>query len=128
MALYIDSDMVKIPDCCGACSFQFGGHCTVQPSEIDDAWVPNEGKPEWCPLKEHEDAVDELYTILDEVCQDFREKTEEDYVCGLCQYDGAYKGDSGDWCNECPGFETADCFTMNNKIRKMCGKDLLPEP
>ena len=72
--------------------------------------------------------ISELYALLDDVCKDFRERTEEDCVCGLCQYDGAYKGSSGDWCNECPGFESADCFTMKNEIRKMCGKDLLPEP
>lgn len=58
MALFIKSDGAKIPDCCGACSFQFGGHCTVQPSDIDDAFVPEEGKPDWCPLREHETFAD----------------------------------------------------------------------
>lgn len=79
-------------------------------------------------LKEQDEmakTIDELYEILNDVCKDVREETEEDYVCGLCEYDGAHKTESGDWAGECPGFESADCFCMKNEIRKMCGKELI---
>ena len=78
-------------------------------------------------LKEQVETSIKLYRILDDTCKRVRESTEEDYVCGLCQYDGAYKTDSGDWANECPGFDSSDCFCMKNKIREMCGMELLPE-
>lgn len=71
--------------------------------------------------------IDRLYDLLESVCKDVREKYEDEDVCSLCQYDGAYMTDSGDWANECPGFDRADCFTMKNEIRKLCGKELLPE-
>lgn len=78
-------------------------------------------------LKEKDETIDKLYKILDETCKDIREQYGEDDVCGLCQYDGAFIGESGDWMNECPGFETDECFCMKNDIRKMCGKELVPE-
>jgi hypothetical protein len=71
-------------------------------------------------LKAQEATINELYNLCDGLCKDIREKYESDDVCGLCQYDGAYVGDSGDWMNECPGFETNECFCMKNSIRKMC--------
>ena len=78
-------------------------------------------------FEEQQKTIDLLYNLLNERCKEFRAKTEGDEVCGLCQYDGAYVGQSGDWCNECPGFETNECFEMKNEIRRMCGKELLPE-
>jgi len=77
-------------------------------------------------LKEQDETIKKLYKILDDTCKEVREKTEQDYVCGLCQYDGAYKTDTGEWANECPGFDERDCFCMKNKIREMCGVELLP--
>lgn len=74
-----------------------------------------------------DEVINRLYEILDDVCKDVRETHVGDDVCGLCQYDGAYMTESGDWANECPGFDRDDCFTMKNSIRKMCGKELLPE-
>lgn len=79
-------------------------------------------------LKAQEATINELYNLYDGLCKDIREKYESDDVCGLCQYDGAYVGDSGDWMNECPGFETNECFCMKNSIRKMCGQPLIEEP
>ena len=61
---------------------------------------------------------DELFRILNDVCQDVRAKSADEYVCGLCEYDGAYIGESGDWVNECPGFEKDDCFCMKKSIRE----------
>ena len=72
--------------------------------------------------------IKRLYELLEDVCKNIREKTEGDDVCGLCQYDGAYIGESGDWMNECPGFETNECFCMKNSIRKMCDMPLIDEP
>lgn len=72
--------------------------------------------------------VAKLYELLDDVCKSVRSEHEDDSVCGLCQYDGAYMSDSGDWANECPGFDSADCFCMKNEIRRMCGVEEVPEP
>lgn len=79
-------------------------------------------------LKAQQATINELYTLYDGLCKEIREKYEGDDVCGLCQYDGAYVGESGDWMNECPGFETSECFCMKNSIRKMCGQPLIEDP
>ena len=75
-----------------------------------------------------QETIRRMYDILDDVCKDIRERYGQDDVCGLCQYDGAYMTDSGDYANECPGFERDDCFTMKNEIRELCGVERLPEP
>ena len=79
-------------------------------------------------LKAQEQVINDMYSRYEGLCKEIREKYESDDVCGLCQYDGAYVGDSGDWMNECPGFETSECFCMKNSIRKMCGQPLIEEP
>lgn len=76
-------------------------------------------------LKEQEQTIKYMYDLLDDICKKYREETEGDGVCGLCQYDGAYIGQSGNWMNECPGFETNECFCMKNEIRKKCGQSLV---
>lgn len=55
---------------------------------------------------------------LEEIFADLRERHGDDSVCGLCEYDGAYIGQSGDWCNECPGFEKEDCFKLSDECKK----------
>lgn len=55
---------------------------------------------------------------LVEIFADIRESNGDDSVCGLCEFDGAYIGESGDWCNECPGFNRDDCFKLRDEIRK----------
>ena len=79
-------------------------------------------------LKAQEQVINDMYSRYEGLCKEIREKYESDDVCGLCQYDGAYVGDSGDWMNECPGFGTNDCFCMKNSVRKMCGQPLIEEP
>lgn len=79
-------------------------------------------------LKAQEQVINDMFSRYEMLCKEIREKYESDDVCGLCQYDGAYVGDSGDWMNECPGFETNECFCMKNSIRKMCGQPLIEEP
>ena len=65
---------------------------------------------------------DELFRILNDVCQDVRAKSADEYVCGLCEYDGAHIGESGDWVNECPGFEKDDCFCIKKSMREKLGQ------
>lgn len=55
---------------------------------------------------------------LEEIFSHIRERNVNDSVCGLCEYDGAYIGYSGDWCNECPGFDRDDCFKLKEKYRE----------
>ena len=57
--------------------------------------------------------IDEFETIM----KDIRERHVDDSVCGLCEYDGAFMSDSGNWCNECPGFERDDCFKLKDQYR-----------
>ena len=59
-----------------------------------------------------------LVNELEEIFSNIRVRNGDDSVCGLCEYDGAYMGQSGDWCNECPGFEKDDCFVLKEKYRK----------
>lgn len=58
-----------------------------------------------------------LVNEFEEILSHIREREVDDSVCGLCEYDGAYIGQSGDWCNECPGFDKDDCFKLNEKFR-----------
>lgn len=65
--------------------------------------------------------VGDLNKFIDglvEIFADIRESHVDDSVCGLCEFDGAYIGESGDWCNECPGFNRDDCFKLRDGIRK----------
>jgi hypothetical protein len=65
---------------------------------------------------------DELFKMLNDVCKDTREQHVDESVCGLCEYDGAYIGQSGDWENECPGFNSDDCFCMKRSIIEKFGQ------
>ena len=64
------------------------------------------------------DAVNSLIDRFERILSDIRESTVDDSVCGMCEYDGAYMGQSGDWCNECPGFEKDNCFKLSDQCRK----------
>ena len=69
---------------------------------------------------------DDLFKTLVDVCKDVRETHGDDSVCGLCEYDGAYIGESGDWHGECPGFETDRCFCMKESYCKEWGQPFKP--
>ena len=64
------------------------------------------------------DILDKFLDDLEKTFAHIRERECGDSVCGLCEYDGAYIGESGDWCNECPGFNKDDCFKLSDEIRK----------
>lgn len=64
------------------------------------------------------DAVNSLIDRFERILSDIRESRVDDSVCGMCEYDGAFVGQSGDWCNECPGFEKDDCFRLSDECRK----------
>jgi len=64
------------------------------------------------------DAVNSLIDLFERILSDIRESMVDDSVCGMCEYDGAFVGQSGDWCNECPGFEKDDCFKLSDECRK----------
>jgi hypothetical protein len=70
------------------------------------------------------DAANKLVDRFERILRDIRETNEDESVCGLCEYDGAFIGQSGDWCNECPGFDKADCFKLSDKRRKKWLKEL----
>lgn len=64
------------------------------------------------------EVITQLLNEFEEICATVREENGDDSVCGLCEYDGAYVGESGDWCNECPGFNREDCFEMREDYRQ----------
>ena len=64
------------------------------------------------------DALNGIINSFEEILRDIRESKGDDSVCGMCEYDGAFVGQSGDWCNECPGFEKDDCFRLSDECRK----------
>lgn len=70
------------------------------------------------------DAVNEIINRFERILQGIRESKVDDSVCGMCEYDGAYIGQSGDWCNECPGFEKNNCFKLSDKCRTRWLKEL----
>ena len=64
------------------------------------------------------DALNGIISRFEQILRDIRESKVDDSVCGMCEYDGAFVGQSGDWCNECPGFEKDDCFKLSDDCRK----------
>lgn len=70
------------------------------------------------------DAANKLIDRFEQILRDIRETNEDESVCGMCEYDGASIGQSGDWCNECPGFDKADCFKLSDRCRKKWLKEL----
>jgi len=64
------------------------------------------------------EAINGMIDRFERILADIRESKGDDSVCGMCEYDGAYMGQSGDWCNECPGFDKDDCFKLSDKCRK----------
>lgn len=64
------------------------------------------------------DALNGIINRFEQILRDIRESKVDDSVCGMCEYDGAYMGQSGDWCNECPGFDKDDCFKLSDSCRK----------
>ena len=70
------------------------------------------------------DALNGLIDRFEQILRDIRETNVDDSVCGMCEYDGAYIGQSGDWCNECPGFDKDDCFKLSDECRKRWGKSV----
>ena len=70
------------------------------------------------------EAANSLIDRFERILRDIRESREDDTVCGMCEYDGAYIGQSGDWCNECPGFDKDDCFKLSDECRKRWMREL----
>lgn len=64
------------------------------------------------------EALNGIINRFEQILRDIRESKVDDSVCGMCEYDGAFVGQSGDWCNECPGFEKDDCFKLSDECRK----------
>ena len=71
------------------------------------------------------DKISKFIDGLEETFAYIREREGGDSVCGLCEYDGAYIGESGDWCNECPGFNRDDCFRLSDKTRKEWTEEII---
>lgn len=64
-----------------------------------------------------EERIGNLLQLLEETCKDIRETHGDDSVCGLCEYDADFSiGENGDYMNECPGFDSDDCFCMKKSI------------
>ena len=70
------------------------------------------------------DAINKLVDRFEQILRDIRETNEDESVCGLCEYDGAFIGQSGDWCNECPGFDKDNCFKLSDRCRKSWMDDI----
>jgi hypothetical protein len=58
-------------------------------------------------------AVEDMKLIVDAV----REAHCDETCCFACKYDADFSiAPSGDWANECPGFERDDCFEWRGPI------------
>ena len=66
---------------------------------------------------EYRNRIKSLVGTIEHVCKRCREIHSDDEQCGLCEYDGAYQGESGDWVNECPGFVDDDCFELSREFK-----------
>ena len=66
---------------------------------------------------EYRNRIKSLVDTIEYVCKRCRETHSDDTQCGLCEYDGAYQGESGDYVNECPGFIDDDCFELSCEFK-----------
>lgn len=66
---------------------------------------------------EYQKRIKGLVNTIEDICKNSRDRHVDDEHCGLCKYDGAYIGESGDWMNECPGFDADDCFVLSKEFR-----------
>lgn len=59
--------------------------------------------------------------LYEATCKRIRECTVETYVCDMCRWRcDTRKTDTGDYMQECPGFEKDDCFELDvNKFNKI---------
>ena len=64
------------------------------------------------------DAINGLIDRFERILAGIRETSVDESVCGLCEYDGAFMGQSGDWFNECPGFDEDNCFKLSDSCRE----------
>ena len=113
------ADVMKQPYKTYELFYEITFHVIQKLGVYEDLGTPDE-------LRKQKDTIKKLYEILDETCKDQRERNEDDSVCGLCQYDADHGLDG--YANECPGFETSECFCMKNEIRRLCGIEEVPEP
>lgn len=60
--------------------------------------------------------IEELLGIIQEICEGQRERHGDDSVCGLCEYDADHGLDG--YANECPGFETDECFKLSEEFKR----------
>lgn len=88
MKLLIDSTGAKMPTSCHDCFACFGGLCYVIPAEEDDC-CPNEGKPDWCPVRVQEEVEPNIEGDA---------RSTWWYVCGEC-HTAIDKRDN--YCREC---------------------------
>jgi len=102
--------------------------------EAADAYVEHE-KAQLSQEGTTSDMISKFIDGLEETFAYIREREGGDSVCGLCEYDGAYIGQSGDWCNECPGFNRDDCFKLSDETRNKWTEEIIkalptaqPEP
>lgn len=70
------------------------------------------------------DVVSNCRNLYEETCKRIREETVGECVCGMCKYDcDTSIGPSGDYMQECPGFEKDDCFELDiNKFNNIVYK------
>ena len=66
---------------------------------------------------EYQKRIKGLVNTIEDICKNSRDRHVDDEHCGLCEYDGAHIGESGDWINECPGFDADDCFVLSKDFR-----------
>lgn len=66
---------------------------------------------------EYQKRIKGLVNTIEDICKNSRDRHVDDEHCGLCEYDGAYVGESGEWANECPGFDADDCFVLSKGFR-----------
>lgn len=62
--------------------------------------------------------IQNLLNVIQEICSDIRITHVSDDVCGLCEYDCATQGESGDYYPECPGFDKDNCFCLKESFKQ----------
>lgn len=63
-----------------------------------------------------QEKIIELLDVIQEICDDQRQRHGDDSVCRLCEYDADHGLDG--YANECHGYETDECFSLSEQFKR----------
>lgn len=91
-------------------------------SLLEESGIPRDSTESKLMLRAKEEiehlrnSLENANNLYESTCKSVREKTVSECVCGMCKWDcDTSVGPSGEYMQECPGFNKDDCFELNRE-------------